>query len=149
MPRASYQMTGDMKGVFLRNLKLIRPPDEFSSNISRCVQLKEKKLIGMKSYDCHMLMQEYFHIALRGALPDHVTSAITELGDFFKRICYKDLTEADLQYLESKVSITLCKLEKIFPPSFFTVMDHLVIHLVREVKLGGPVTYGWMYFIER
>ncbi|KAL4575590.1 hypothetical protein LXL04_022438 [Taraxacum kok-saghyz] len=149
MPRVSYQMTGDEKGVFLRNLKLIRPPDEFSSNISRCVQLKEKKLIGMKSYDCHMLMQEYFPIALRGALPDHITSAIIELGDFFRSICYKDLTEVDLQYLESKVSITLCKLEKIFPPSFFTVMVHLVIHLVREVKLGGPVTYRWMYFIER
>ncbi|KAL4579441.1 hypothetical protein LXL04_015589 [Taraxacum kok-saghyz] len=70
-------------------------------------------------------------------------------GDFFRSICYKDLTEVDLQYLESKVSITLCKLEKIFPPSFFTVMVHLVIHLVREVKLGGPVTYRWMYFIER
>ncbi|KAL4563635.1 hypothetical protein LXL04_027680 [Taraxacum kok-saghyz] len=125
------------------------PPDEFSSNISRCVQLKEKKLIGMKSYDCHMLMQEYFPIALRGALPDHVTSAIIELGDFFRSICYKDLTEVDLQYLESKVSITLRKLEKIFPPSFFTVMVHLVIHLVREVKLGGPVRYRWMYFIER
>lgn len=40
-------------------------------------------------------------------------------------------------------------MEQIFPPSFFTVMVHLVIHLVREVRLGGPVTFRWMYPIER
>jgi len=113
------------------------------------VQVNERKLIGMKSYDCHMLMQEYLPIALRGTLPDHVSSVIVELCDFFKIICYKDLSEVDLSFLESKVALTLCKLEKIFPPSFFTVMVHLVIHLTREVKLGGPVTFRWMYPIER
>ena len=44
---------------------------------------------------------------------------------------------------------TLCELEKIFPPSFFMVMVHVVMHLAREAKLGGPVHYCWMYPIER
>ena len=113
------------------------------------MQVNERKLIGMKSYDCHMLMQEYLPIALRGTLSDHVSSVIVELCDFFRIICYKDLSEVDLSFLESKVALTLCKLEKIFPPSFFTVMVHLVIHLTREVKLGGPVAFRWMYPIER
>ncbi|KAD7477224.1 hypothetical protein E3N88_00360 [Mikania micrantha] len=139
MPKACYQMTRDEKTQFLSTLKSIKLPDEFSSNISRCVQMNDRKLIGMKSYDCHMLMQEYLPIALRGNLPDHVSSAIIELCEFFKAICYKDLSEANVKFLESKVALTLCKLEKIFPPSFFTVMVHLVIHLAREVKFGGPV----------
>ncbi|XP_076914543.1 uncharacterized protein LOC143573590 [Bidens hawaiensis] len=80
---------------------------------------------------------------------NHVSYVIIELCDFFKAICYKDLSEVDLQYLESKVALTLCKLAKIFPPSFFTVMVHLVIHLTREVKFGGPVAFHWMYPIER
>ncbi|KAK9073298.1 hypothetical protein SSX86_007622 [Deinandra increscens subsp. villosa] len=149
MPKACYQMARGEKNEFLKTLKLIKPPDEFSSNISRCVQLNERKLVGMKSYDCHMLMQEYLPIALRGTLSDHVSSVIIELCSFFKSICYKDLSEVDLNFLESKVALTLCKLEKIFPPSFFTVMVHLVIHLTREVKLGGPVAFRWMYPIER
>ncbi|KAK1414097.1 hypothetical protein QVD17_29837 [Tagetes erecta] len=149
MPKACYQMTRVEKTEFLKTLKSIKPPDEISSNISRCVQLNERKLIGMKSYDCHMLMQEYLPIALRGTLPDHVSSVIIELCEFFKAICYKDLSEVDLHFLESKVALTLCKLEKIFPPSFFTVMVHLVIHLTREVKFGGPVAFRWMYPIER
>ena len=96
-----------------------------------------------------MLMQEYLPIALRGCLPDKVVSVLVELCDFFRIICYKDLSEVDLQFLNDKVVVTLCKLEKIFPPSFFIVMVHLVIHLVREVQLGGPVASHWMYPIER
>ena len=96
-----------------------------------------------------MLMQEYLPIALRGNLPDHVTSSILDLCNFFRIICYKDLNEFDLKFLESHIGITLCKLEKIFPPSFFTVMVHLVVHLVEEVRLGGPVAFRWMYPIER
>ncbi|KAJ0593169.1 hypothetical protein HanHA300_Chr03g0094051 [Helianthus annuus] len=149
MPKACYQMTRGEKTQFLKILKSIKPPDEFSSNISRCVQLNERKLIGMKSYDCHLLMQEFLPIALRGTLPDHVSSVIIELCNFFKIIYYKDLSEVDLNFIESKVALTLCKLEKIFPPSFFTVMVHLVIHLTREVRLGGPVAFRWMYPIER
>ena len=28
-------------------------------------------------------------------------------------------------------------------------MEHLTIHLVRELELGGPVQYRWMYLFER
>ncbi|GJX57932.1 putative transposase-associated domain-containing protein [Tanacetum coccineum] len=149
LPKPCYQMTRAEKYDFLKTLKSIKPPVEFSSNISSCVQLKDMKLVGMKSYSCHMLMQEYLPISLRGNLPDHVTSSILDLCNFFKIICYKDLNEFDLKFLESHIAITLCKLEKIFPPSFFTVMVHLVIHLVEEVRLGGPEAFRWMYPIER
>ncbi|KAK6793765.1 hypothetical protein RDI58_007218 [Solanum bulbocastanum] len=41
------------------------------------------------------------------------------------------------------------KLEKILPPGFFDVMEHLPIHLVHKALLGGPVQYRWMYPFER
>jgi hypothetical protein len=40
-------------------------------------------------------------------------------------------------------------MEMIFPPSFFTIMVHLVIHLGEEAMLAGPVHYRWMYPVER
>ena len=43
----------------------------------------------------------------------------------------------------------LCNLEKLFPPSFFDVMEHLPIHLPDEAELGSPVQYRWMYPFER
>jgi hypothetical protein len=43
----------------------------------------------------------------------------------------------------------ICKLEMIFPPSFFDSMEHLPIYLPYEAKVGGPVQYRWMYPFER
>ena len=55
----------------------------------------------------------------------------------------------ELRALEKKIVVTLCELEMIFPPSFFIVMVHLVIHLASKAKVAGPVHYRWMYSIER
>ncbi|PKA50214.1 hypothetical protein AXF42_Ash017808 [Apostasia shenzhenica] len=40
-------------------------------------------------------------------------------------------------------------MERIVLPLFFSIMVHLLIHLVEEVKLGGPVPFRWMYLFER
>jgi hypothetical protein len=39
-------------------------------------------------------------------------------------------------------------MEKFFPPRFFNSMQHLLIHLSYEAKVGGPIQYRWMYHIE-
>ena len=44
--------------------------------------------------------------------------------------------------------LTLFELEKIFPPSFFDIMIHLIVHLVKELRLCGPVFYRWRYAFE-
>ncbi|XP_039126954.1 uncharacterized protein LOC120263115 [Dioscorea cayenensis subsp. rotundata] len=50
---------------------------------------------------------------------------------------------------EEKGAVFLCNLEKIFPPAFFDSMEHLVVHLPYEARIGGPVQYRWMYPFER
>ncbi|KAL6318249.1 hypothetical protein AAG906_035758 [Vitis piasezkii] len=52
-------------------------------------------------------------------------------------------------HLQNDLVVTLCLLEKYFPPSFFDIMLHLTVHLVREVRLCGPVYLRWMYPFER
>jgi hypothetical protein len=54
-----------------------------------------------------------------------------------------------MQKLEKEIAMLLCKMEKFFPPGFFNPMQHLLIHLPYEVKVGGLVQYSWMYHIER
>ena len=55
----------------------------------------------------------------------------------------------ELDQLQGRIVLTLCHMEMLFPPSFFTVMVYLIVHLVEDAKLGGPVQYRWMYPIER
>ena len=88
-------------------------------------------------------------IALRGIILDDIAAVMFELSAYFRGICSKVLWVDDLDRLEQSSKVTLCKMEMIFPPGFFTVMVHLVVHLATECKMGGPVCYRWMYFIER
>lgn len=68
---------------------------------------------------------------------------------FFKSICSKEIKVHELEKLQEELCVTLCLLEKYFPPSFFDVMVHLTVHLTREVKLCGPICFRWMYPFER
>nr|XP_023912490.1 uncharacterized protein LOC112024082 isoform X2 [Quercus suber]XP_023912491.1 uncharacterized protein LOC112024082 isoform X3 [Quercus suber] len=147
IPPACFHMTSSEKDGFLQVLKDVTVPDGYASNILHRVNMKECKISGLKSHDNHILMQQLFPIALRGSLPSHVP--LIKLACFFREICSKTLKVSDIATVEADIAVTLCKLEKIFPPSFFTVMVHLVMHLAAEAKIGGPVHYRWMYPIER
>ena len=135
--------------VFCKFWFSVRVPNDYSSNISHCVKLKECKISGMKGHDNHILMQQLFPIAIRRSLPIEVSGHLIYLSCFFREICSKVLNVEELGALEKRIAMTLCELEMIFPPSFFTVMVHLVMHLASEAKVAGPVHYHWMYPIER
>jgi hypothetical protein len=51
--------------------------------------------------------------------------------------------------LKVRIIMTLCVLEKVFPPSLFDLMMHLVIQLIEELDICGPIHFCWMYPIER
>ncbi|GJY04667.1 zinc finger, CCHC-type containing protein [Tanacetum coccineum] len=153
MPPACYTMSSAEKSNFLQVLKNLKVPDGYSSNISRGVSMKDRKLINLKSHDGHILMQDILPIALRVSMlsraQSRVVKVVYDICLFFKRLCAKVLDPDELDKMESEIALTLCEMEKLFPPSFFTIMVHLTIHLISEAKLGGPVHYRWMYPIER
>ncbi|BBN68904.1 transposable element gene, partial [Prunus dulcis] len=124
-------------------------PEGYSSNIKNLVSLQDSRLLGLKSHDCHTLMQQLLLVAIRSVLEKPARYAITRLCFFFNAICAKTVDVSKLDKLEEDVVVTLCLLEKYFPPSFFDIMVHLVVHLVREVRLCGPVYFRWMYPFER
>ena len=109
----------------------------------------DSKLSGMKSHDCHVLLQRLLPVGIRSLLPREVTMAIAELGNFFERLCRRILDVEEVKKMQSDIITILCKLELIFPPAFFDVMVHLAIHLPQEALMAGPVAYRWMYPIER
>jgi len=111
--------------------------------------MKECKLYGMKSHDCHVFMQTLIPLAFRDLLPNGIWGALTEISHFFRDICPSKLNVDHIERLETNIVETICKLEMIFPSSFFDSMEHLIVHLPFEVKVGGPVQYRWMYPFER
>ena len=51
--------------------------------------------------------------------------------------------------MERMAPTLLCKMEQTFPPGFFTSMQHMILHLPYEVRMGGPIQNRWCYPIER
>jgi hypothetical protein len=54
-----------------------------------------------------------------------------------------------MQKLEKEIAVLVCKMEKIFLPGWFNVMQHLLVHLPWEARVGGPTHFRWMYSQER
>ncbi|CAN6576369.1 unnamed protein product [Malus baccata var. baccata] len=104
-----------------------------------------------KTAFCNMLstIQQLLPLAIRPVLPKAVTMVLLELSAIFRQLCSKKEFEERFKELSSRIALTLCQLEKIFPPAFFDIMVHLPVHLADEAALAGHVPYRWMYPIER
>ncbi|RVW24082.1 hypothetical protein CK203_091324 [Vitis vinifera] len=122
LPPACYTLSRKEKKAFCQTLAELKVPEGYCSNFRNLVSMEDLKLYGLKSHDYHTLMQQLLPVALRSLLQKH---------------------------LQNELVVTLCLLEKYFPPSFFNIMIHLTVHLVREVRLCGPVYFRWMYPFER
>ncbi|XP_074299528.1 uncharacterized protein LOC141630649 [Silene latifolia] len=149
IPPSCTTLSKKEKMIVCESLKGVKVPHGYSSNISRLVSIKDSKLVGMKSHDCHVMLTQLLPVAIRSVLPKHVRQVITKLCLFFDAINSKDIHPDTLDDLQADVAVTLCELEMYFPISFFDIMVHLVIHLVREIKLCGPVFQRNMWAMER
>lgn len=128
------------KQVFCSRVRDLKLLDGYSSNIRNCISMEECRIIGLKSHDCHVLLQQLLSVALRGLLPKGLKNAIFRLCAFFNEMCQRVIDRNRVVKLEDD----LCMLERFFPPSFFDIMVHLTIHLRWEACLYGPVQYHWM-----
>ncbi|XP_071687302.1 uncharacterized protein [Rutidosis leptorrhynchoides] len=149
LPPACYTMSKVEKTKFCQCLHGIRVPSGYSANIRKLVSMKDLKLFGMKSHDCHVLMTQMIPITIRGILPNRIRHTITKLCLFFNMIHSKVIDPDMLDEYQRDIILTLCELEMYFPPSFFDVMVHLVSHIVGEIKACGPVFLRYMYPFER
>jgi hypothetical protein len=80
---------------------------------------------------------------------DAVWMVLAKLSYFYRQLCVKEISVEMMQKLENEIPVLLCKMEKFFPPGVFNPMQHLIIHLLYEAKVGGHVQYMWMYHIDR
>ncbi|XP_065856508.1 uncharacterized protein [Euphorbia lathyris] len=149
LPPACYTLSKAEKTSFCESLHGLKVPAGYCSNFRRIVSLTDLKLVGMKSHDCHVLMQQFLPVAIRGILPPQVRYTITRLCLFFHTICSQVIDPTRLDALQADIVQTMCGFEMYFPPSFFDVMPNLVVHIVCEIKLCGPVCLRYMYPFER
>ena len=72
----SFTLTKNERRIFCKRLFDLKLPDAYSSNIGNCVSVDECKITGLKSHDCHILMQQLLPPALKGLLTKGPMKAI-------------------------------------------------------------------------
>ncbi|XP_026410264.1 uncharacterized protein LOC113305446 [Papaver somniferum] len=89
LPAACYTLTTEEKDIFLETLSELRVPEGYCSDFSTLVNLKERKLIGLKSHDYHMLMQQFLPVAIRSIMPTPVRYAIIREVKLCGPVCFR------------------------------------------------------------
>jgi hypothetical protein len=60
----------------------------------------------------------------------------------------KVIVVSELDELRKEIRVTMCQLEMCFPPSFFDMMEHYMIHLAHQIFVLGPSYMHYMYPYE-
>ncbi|KAL0556320.1 hypothetical protein IC582_004833 [Cucumis melo] len=110
-PLACYTLTKKEKRFLLKSLSEMKVPWGYSSNVTNLVSIEDSKLNGLKSHDCHVLLQQLLPVAIRFVVPKHVRYAITRLCLFFNSICNKIIDVTQVEKLQEDIVITLCSRE--------------------------------------
>ena len=73
------RLSPQSKITFLKWLKdVVKFPDGYVSNIGRCIHIDHgSQMYGLKSHDCHVIMQRLFPFAFSELLPHEVHEAIS------------------------------------------------------------------------
>ncbi|GJR57262.1 hypothetical protein Tco_1499424 [Tanacetum coccineum] len=134
---------------FCQFIKGVKLPDGFGSCFKHKVTDNDTNITGLKSHDCHIMMQRLLPYELQNYLPDKIAKPIIELCSLFKQICSATLMKDDMLEAQIKVVDIMCDLELIYPPALFDIMIHMVIHLPLKALEGGPIHPRWMFPFER
>lgn len=114
----------------------IRTPTGYGSAFGK--HLKKIGFMGLKSHDYHCLVQQIIRVVIRTLLQTLQRTTLIRLGKSLSQICAR-VVKTELEALPMYVMETICVLEVSFPPAFFDIMQHSLIHLVNELAVCGPV----------
>jgi hypothetical protein len=132
--------------MWLKKLKFL---DGYTTGFRRAVNLESGKLSGVRSHVYHTFMERLLPVIFCGYLYNDVLTTLVELSHFYRQQCAREIKKDMTEKLDEQIPVLICKLEKIFPPGWFNLMQYLLVHLPYEAKLGGPQQYRWMYHIDR
>jgi hypothetical protein len=83
-------------------------------------------------------MTQILTVAIRGIMDPHVRETLFSLCNFFDVISQKSINKKQVRRLQEEIIMILNELEMYFPPAFFDIMVHLLIHIIDDIIHLGP-----------
>jgi hypothetical protein len=131
---------------FLKNVKVL---SGYLTNISRLISFLDLKVApSVKSHDYHVLFTQMIVVGIQNILSINVREVIMNFC-FFQCNWSKSTKWRSSRVIGKRHYKTLCFLVMYFSPAFFDISVHFTTHLIKEIKLLGPVFLHQMYVYER
>lgn len=147
VPDAPYVLSLDERRVVLENIKAVTVPFGYVSNISS--RISDEELRGLKSHDHNVLLPQILPASLQHVSHPKVVGAVIRVSWVFQRLCSKVIYPAHRFEFMEDVADTTSILEKEIQPTFFDSITQLMVHLVQELHILGPIHTRWIYPYER
>ncbi|XP_074300489.1 uncharacterized protein LOC141631763 [Silene latifolia] len=137
------------KRVLRIGYAVLKFPDGYASDLSRCVDLKDLRLHGMKSHDCHVFMERLLPVALKHLLPKNEWCAITEISQFFRDVCASTLQIDDMTRLENNIAEIMYKCTnnlKSYIQDYLTrrFLNHLKRKIGNKARVEGSICNAYL-----
>jgi hypothetical protein len=137
--RAPYYLKPTKRKEVLKWLKTLTFLDRHVANIKRAVNVNTGKLNGLKSHDYHIFIERLMLVMFHGYFKADLWKMFVQLSYFYMQICAKQVSKVMMQWLEKKIIVFVCKMEKVFPLGWFNEMQHLLLYLPWEGRVRGHV----------
>jgi len=82
IPPAPYSMSPNEKKLFCEILKWVKFPTGYASDIRHNAHVYEKKVFGLKSHECHIVLRDLLPQVVRKILPEIVSAAVSRVSHF-------------------------------------------------------------------
>jgi hypothetical protein len=94
-------------------------------------------------------MMQILPVAIQGIMDEHVSQTLFGLCNFFDVISWKSIGVKKFKRLQEEIVVIICELEMYFPPAFFEIMVHLLVHIVEDIVQLRPTFLHSMMPFER
>ncbi|KAL6179863.1 hypothetical protein ACLB2K_046534 [Fragaria x ananassa] len=128
-----YTLTKLEKAKFLWRLWMQRFPDGYCSNIGNCIKIKDSKILGLKSHDHHVLMQQLLYMkVLKGYVRNRVAPEGSIAENYLADECVR-VHKEELRCSDQRLITDSNLLEKVH-------LENFVEWLKAKIKLEADST---------
>jgi hypothetical protein len=131
----------------IHRIKKIKAPTGFGAHLDNAFTEKDTYK-GLKSHDFHNILQFHIPIAIQGMFDLNFSETICRLSRLIRWLSKKCIHKEEIESMKQESYVVMTLLQIQMPISFFDGQVHLLVHLVEDISLLGPVLYRWMFFVE-
>ncbi|XP_057247483.1 uncharacterized protein LOC125492831 [Beta vulgaris subsp. vulgaris] len=144
MPKAPFALDKAQRKFLCEWVRDLKFPNGYASELSRCVDLRTSRLFGMKSHDCHVLMERLLPVALKELLPSHLKFC-ANLQKIFPPAFFNSMEHFPIHLdYEAKVGGPV-QYRWMYP--FERFLNHLKRKVVQKARVEGSICNAYL-FIE-